>query len=312
MFRKSWSPVCLYFTLVLLVVSCSRPPDVPIAVSSPAESIALDAFKQFADVNRVVYDRVSVKTLTIDPFYATVRVTASFRPCAKCEWTEQFADVEVRNVGGKWYANAGTMYFQDTESTQQTKTAVANATQTSISATQVAAQATYESNKRGTDVAIETNRKATATALEAAKQQAATAVWVSTQQAQAAATANARAIEQQTKIAATATADAWLPARQESLAVLDQFVKAATNNDCNMLRSLLTTDYQRFRTDIAEFCQYWLKMRGYQVNSLRFDIPLSLGIIAQVNFCCGEVSSSVTFQFKKDNAKWKIDFIAKN
>lgn len=121
-------------------------------------------------MHKPTYKDETFKELANDGTYATVRVTAWFRPSAQSDWIEQYADVEVRNVGGQWqtspfmpfrptqaetqrqldrqqtrYAAAATIYAETQVSADATKTAIAQQTSSVVS---VKRTATSETAKR--------------------------------------------------------------------------------------------------------------------------------------------------------------------
>lgn len=213
---KSISCVIVFFALAFTIVACN---------STDLESVALDAFRQFADVQKIPYDRVSVRTLSNDGTYAIVRITAWFRPSSQSDWVEQFADVELRKVGGKWYASTS-MSFQDTLATQQTRTAVANMTSTLAAATQIAAQATYQASTHQTQTAQ--NAAATATASVHNTQVAADATSIATQRVRV---------------------------TEEVTIFFSSFTDAAKRRDCNALVSLVSSNYLKsYNGQFESFC----------------------------------------------------------
>lgn len=135
---------------VILLTSCASAP-------SGAEQAARSAFEKFAQGQSVPYKDVSIKTVNNDGTYAIIRVIAWFRPSAQSDWLEQYADLEVRNVGGQWQANTW-MSFQFTDAEKSRQDARAKATE-------VAQQATRSAIATSTAVA------ATATSVAFAQEQ---------------------------------------------------------------------------------------------------------------------------------------------
>lgn len=151
--------LALVASLILFLVAC--------AVGGGPQTIAKEAFEQWAEEAGIPYEDVRYETLSDDGTFATVRVTAFFRESAEAGWREMQADVECRKLAGEWRCDEH-LSFTLSEAEQErilaaqnaTATvmmAAQNATATTIMATHIAAQATatadYERMVRVTETA---------------------------------------------------------------------------------------------------------------------------------------------------------------
>jgi formylglycine-generating enzyme required for sulfatase activity len=169
--------------------------------SAEVEAIAQETFETWARGRREPFRDAVVTVGESDGFFATVRVTAWFRPGRDAPWEEREAEVECRRVAEEWQCDqwfdfqltAGEL----TRRAQATATAEAQATATAIAWAR--ATATVEAQATATAIAW---ARATATA-----------------EAPVTATAQARAAPTATAIAAAqATAVANMPAALRPLA----------------------------------------------------------------------------------------------
>ena len=154
------SKVAVFIIALLLLTSC-----VLTTSNVGAEQAASRAFEKFAQEQGVPYKDVSVKTISNDGTYATVRVTAWFRSSAVSDWLEQYADIEVRNVGGQWQADIW-MSFKITDAEKSRQNERAKATEILIQATRSVIETNTAAAATATVVAFEQEQTATAVAFE--------------------------------------------------------------------------------------------------------------------------------------------------
>lgn len=129
--------LALFVSIVFQLTACDQ-------IGGGPEQAARTAFDQFAKIQGIPYQDISLQTLKNDGTYATVRITVWLRPSAQSDWTEEYADVEVRNIGNQWQASALTNLTL-TEAQQQRTNATATARAQSTAA---AATATIEVVRR--------------------------------------------------------------------------------------------------------------------------------------------------------------------
>jgi hypothetical protein len=75
-----------------------------------AAAAAQKSFKDWAQGQGTPYQNARYETLADDGAFATVRITAEFRPPNKDSWREQEATVECRKVGDTWQCDQN-FYF---------------------------------------------------------------------------------------------------------------------------------------------------------------------------------------------------------
>ena len=80
------------------------------AVLRGPEAAAKAAFEEWAQANGVPYKDVRIQVMESDKAFAKVRIIARFKSGADAPWREKAANIECRNVGGKWQADS-TMTF---------------------------------------------------------------------------------------------------------------------------------------------------------------------------------------------------------
>jgi formylglycine-generating enzyme required for sulfatase activity len=165
--RKAIAILVSLAALVLLLGSCSTGKEEPGAAetavaqrvlatltaearftptsSAAVEAAVQEAFEAWAKEAGEPYRDMIVKVEENDSFFAQVQVIAWFRPSRAAAWEERAAQIECRQVGGKWQCDRQFSFSltagEQARRAQATATAVAQAT-----ATVAAAQATAIAN----------------------------------------------------------------------------------------------------------------------------------------------------------------------
>lgn len=106
---------------------------------SPVEQAALTAFEGWATLP---YRREAAVIVQNDGTYATVKITAEFRPTADSAWLAAEAAIECRRIGGDWQCD-NNFNFQLTPESQATSTAQ-QATQTARQTQEAQIQSTRQ------------------------------------------------------------------------------------------------------------------------------------------------------------------------
>ncbi|MBU0494088.1 MAG: hypothetical protein KKA73_01460 [Chloroflexi bacterium] len=147
MFRLSQALAAASIVAILAVVCGPLGVCGSLGVSGP-DTAARTAFEQWAQQQSTPYKDVSYQTISNDGTFAIVRITARFKQTAQADWVEMQADVECRNVGGKWQASPYYyMNFALTQAEQERIKARQGATATA-QALQQMATATAESEQK--------------------------------------------------------------------------------------------------------------------------------------------------------------------
>ena len=135
--------------------------------SGGPEEVAAAAFEGWAQQTGVPYKEARQEMLHNDGVFATVRIAVKFRASSNSPWREHTADVQCRNVGGKWRADTRTIYLELTEAEQEKQKKQVMATSTAAARAWFAT-ATVEAVKAATvqaeQVIATANAQAIATA----------------------------------------------------------------------------------------------------------------------------------------------------
>lgn len=138
----SWLSV---FTVILLTActgGAGKTPD----VRSPQGAIQA-AFEEWAKEQGVPYKDARFEELTNDGAYATVRVTAHFKPNASGEWVEMQAEIEAKRMGQEWQASRQ-IEFRFSEAELKKAGATSTAAAAARQAEETAVAATLEPEQR--------------------------------------------------------------------------------------------------------------------------------------------------------------------
>lgn len=76
------------------------------------ENAAQMALGEYASREGMPYKNVRIQTLSNDGAFATVRITAEFKETAQADWVEKQAEVQFRNIGGKWQVSSPIISFE--------------------------------------------------------------------------------------------------------------------------------------------------------------------------------------------------------
>lgn len=99
-----YQQILIWFGLVTLALMAGC------QVLGGPESVVQKAFEEYAQRAGTPYTDVRFQVLSNDGTFATVRIVAKFREKAEMGWVEKQAEVQCRNVGGKWQVASGMVF----------------------------------------------------------------------------------------------------------------------------------------------------------------------------------------------------------
>lgn len=253
------------FCVLFFAIACSATNDsAPIQsiTLKPTESVARLAFYEWAKNTNQPYKDETFGEVANDGTYATVRVTAWFRPSAESDWIEQYADIEVRNVGGQWQTRPF-MAFQITQAEYQRQ-------QTRYAAAANIAKATQISWQE-------------------------TSVVVNSQTSQArTSTIQAHIVQVEgTRTASTHNTDsAQTRIKEGSATTIANFMDAVRNKDCSKQEAYLTETFKQYLKDRkTDVCQNFgiandsnYTLIGYEIFDYEFrykDVEVCINLVLE-------------------------------